>query len=157
MIYLTWLLFHEKIHPKNTKWKMWDPQKSRETNCSGTIDFTDKILHTTALCGKIKNFRNYHTTVWKLRNFTATILPQKFRQINFLLKKFTLNWIDEKKFAWQWISCFPTECEKTRNSLSQNFFFREINSLLTYLVETLLSRNFCQKCLRVNFRSVFDV
>ena len=40
-------------------------------------------------------------TVWKLRKFTATILSPKFRGIIFLLKNFTLNWFDEKKFAWQ--------------------------------------------------------
>ena len=32
-------------------------------------------------------------------------------------------------------------------------FFREISSLVTSLVKTLLSRNFCQKCVRVNFRN----
>ena len=31
--------------------------------------------------------------------------------------------------------------------------FREISSLVTSLVITLLSRNFCQKCVRVNFRN----
>ena len=35
-------------------------------------------------------------TVWKLRNFTATIFSQKFRKSNFLLKNSTLNWFDEK-------------------------------------------------------------
>ena len=52
-----------------------------------------------------QTFHNFHpmemTTVWKLRKFTATILSQKFREIIFLLKKFTLNCFDEKKFAWQ--------------------------------------------------------
>ena len=32
----------------------------------------------------------YHT-LWKFRNFTATIFLQKFRQINVLLKNFTIN------------------------------------------------------------------
>ena len=40
-------------------------------------------------------------TVWKLRNFTATIFLQIFRQINVLLTDFTVNQFDEKKFAWQ--------------------------------------------------------
>ena len=43
-------------------------------------------------------------TLWKFRNFAATILSQKFRAINFLLKKFTLNWFDEE--ICQWISRF---------------------------------------------------
>ena len=38
-------------------------------------------------------------TLWKLQNFSATIFPQKFHQINVLLKQF---W--RKKFAWQWNS-----------------------------------------------------
>ena len=40
-----------------------------------------------------------------------------------------------------------SDCGITGNSLSPNFF-RQINSLLTYLVKPLLSRNFCQKCVR---------
>ena len=41
----------------------------------------------------------------------ATILWQKFRESNFSIKNFTLNWFDEKNcMAWQWISCFSTLC-----------------------------------------------
>ena len=35
--------------------------------------------------------------------------------------------------------------------------FRQINSLVNYLVKTLLSRNFCQKCMRENFRNFHTV
>ena len=35
---------------------------------------------------------------------------QIFRQINVLLKNFTINWFDGKNFAWQWISRFSTLC-----------------------------------------------
>ena len=43
-----------------------------------------------------------------------------------------------------------------RELLSQRkFFFREISFLVTSLVKTLLSRNFCQKCMRVNFRTMY--
>ena len=45
--------------------------------------------------------------LWKLQNFTATIFPQKFRQINVLLKKFTINWFDGKNFAYGEILVFP--------------------------------------------------
>ena len=35
--------------------------------------------------------------------------------------------------------------------------FRQINSLVTYLVKPLLSRNFCQKCVRENVRNFLTV
>ena len=51
------------------------------------------------------NFRNFHTMVQcaqcgKLQTFTATVYSQKFRQINVLLKNFTISWFDGKKIAW---------------------------------------------------------
>ena len=57
-----------------------------------------------------ENFSFFHTvsTLWKFRNFIATVFSQKFRQINVLLKNFTINWFDGKKFAWQWICRFST-------------------------------------------------
>ena len=36
-------------------------------------------------------------------------------------------------------------------------FFRQINSLVIYLVNALVSRNFCQKSMRVNFRNFHSV
>ena len=36
-------------------------------------------------------------------------------------------------------------------------FFRQINYLVISLVKQLLSRNFCQKCVRVNFRNFHSV
>ena len=35
--------------------------------------------------------------------------------------------------------------------------FRQINSLITYLVKPLLSRNFCQNCMREEFRNFHTV
>ena len=35
--------------------------------------------------------------------------------------------------------------------------FRKINSLVTYLVKPLVSRNFCQKCVTENFRNFHTV
>ena len=35
--------------------------------------------------------------------------------------------------------------------------FRQINYLVISLVKPLLSRNFCQKCMRVNFRNFHNV
>ena len=49
--------------------------------------------------------------LWKLRNFTATVFSQNFRQINVLQKRnFIVNWFDGKKFTWQRISRFSTLC-----------------------------------------------
>ena len=157
--------------------------------------------------GRISRFSTL-CTVWKLRNFTATIFAQKFRESNFLLNTFTLNWFDEKicmsvnlslfqrvvwklqKFSltshffrknfvkamvllkkslnswfdeifyqWERSYRFSTLCcgcltlwNNEKFSLTK-IFFRQISSLVTSLVETLISRYFCQKCVRVNFRN----
>jgi len=63
-------------------------------------------------------------TLWKIWNFSATISSQKFRQINFLLKHFTLSWFDEKIFAWQIIFRISTLC-------SANSFY--VKSMLVIL------------------------
>ena len=44
-----------------------------------------------------------------------------------------------------------------REILSHRKIFRQINSLVTYLVKPLFSRNFCQKCVRENFRNFHTV
>ena len=38
----------------------------------------------------------FYTTVYRIQNFTAIIFSQNYRESNFLLKSFTLNWFDEK-------------------------------------------------------------
>ena len=91
------------------------------TLCSGTsknfvklnlVISSVKTLLSRNFCQKSVrlNRSNFHTTLWKLRNFTATLYSQIFRQINVLLKNFTVYWFDEKKFAWQWICRFSTLC-----------------------------------------------
>ena len=40
---------------------------------------------------------------------------------------------------------------------SHQKIFREFNSLVTYLVEIVISRNFCQKRVRENFRNFHTV
>ena len=45
---------------------------------------------------------SYLHTTWILRNFSATILPQNFRQINF-----AKNWFDEKKLRDNEFLVFP--------------------------------------------------
>ena len=44
---------------------------------------------------------------------------------------------------------FHSQCGKTSNSLSLQKKIREINSFVSSLVKTLLSRNFCQESVRV--------
>ena len=45
-------------------------------------------------------------------------------------------------------------CGNYRNSLSPKIFFRQINYLVISLARMLLSRNFCQKWVKVNFRNI---
>ena len=75
----------------------------------------------TRICGNFChiNLENFFTLLKKLLsrklcdkmvtvNFDATIISQKFREINFLLSNFTLNLFDVKRFAWQRIFRFST-------------------------------------------------
>ena len=86
----------------------------------------------------------YVYTVWKLQNFTPTVFSQIFRQINVLLKDFTVNQFDEKKIAW--ISRFSTLPRYTCESSTFNNFvklktqfgknFVKLSKWLTYIVST---------------------
>ena len=49
-------------------------------------------------------------TVEKTEFYCHSFFFQIFRQSNVLLKNFTVNWFDEKKFAWRWISHFSILC-----------------------------------------------
>ena len=48
------------------------------------------------------------------------------------------------------LGCDTTLWKNEKFTLTE-IFFRQINSLVIYLVNALLSRNFCQKSVRVNF------
>ena len=48
-------------------------------------------------------------------------------------------------------------CGKIQKFTLTEKIFRQINSLVTYLVKPLLSRNFCQKCVRENSRNFHTV
>ena len=52
---------------------------------------------------------------------------------------------------------FIPHCVEKREILSHKKKIRQINSLVTYLVKPLLSRNFCQKIVRVNSRNFHTV
>ena len=64
---------------------------------------------------------------------------------------------------WQWISRFSTLCSTSTHSVEKwkKFShwkkFRQINYLAIALVKPLLSLNFCQKCVRMNFRNFHSV
>ena len=94
------------------------------------------------------NFHNFHTTLWKLRNFTATVFSQKFRQINVLLKKLFYKLIWRKKITWRseflvFSTLCSTQCGKTKNSLPHNFFPSN-QFIVNFFSKTLIRRNFCE-------------
>ena len=65
---------------------------------------------------------------------TATIFSQKFRQISILVKNFTINWFDGKKFVWQRIARFSTLCKMslpyTKPLLSKICFVMRVNCII---------------------------
>ena len=80
--------------------------------------------------------------MWKLLNFTATAFSLKFRQINVLLKNFTINWFDEQKLhgmAVNFTFCHTAQCGKCCDLVSHIFgknfvkvtFLQEITKCLT--------------------------
>ena len=110
-------------------------------------------FHTCVYLSQCENYGNSLSRIFGKNFVKVTVLPMK------LLNK----WFDEiffgkSKFPWfQHCVLHSTHCGKTRNSLSQNIFFRQINSLVTYLVKPLLSRNFFQKWVRENSRNFHTV
>ena len=97
------------------------------------------------------------------RNSLSHFFRKNFVKAMDLLKKLLKSWFDELFlwFCWKIIN-FPnfhfTVWKNEKFSLTKKIF-RQINSLVlvTYLVKPLLSRNFCQKCMRVNFRNFHTV
>ena len=73
-----------------------------------------------------------------------------------------LDWFCRSSFNAHGIFFFrlifsTTHSVEKREILSHQKIFRQINSLVTYLVKPLLSRNFCQKCVRENSRNFHTV
>ena len=83
--------------------------EKREIHCHA-IFFSSNQLRVKFFSKKLisRNFCEKMVTA-KFRNFQG-FFSQKFRQITILVKKFTINWFDGKKFAWQWISRLSTRC-----------------------------------------------
>ena len=112
-----------------------------------------KILYNVCLCSTTI----HNVTFSNCRNLLHI-------KTTFLQTKLLNSWFDEIFFGCErgmWSKNieeyfynernFPrSQCGKMRNSLSQKKIFRQINYLVTYLVNPLLSRNFCQKCVREN-------
>ena len=84
------------------------------------------------------------TLVWKNEKFTAT--PQFF-SVKSIYSKTLISWNFCEKW-WEWIHSAVWKDEK---------IFRQINSLVISLVKPLLSRNFCQKSVKVNHRNFHTV
>ena len=95
---------------------------------------------------KFQQSENYEDTLWKnvkitlIKNNSWNELISKCAHVftNFLSKK--LQKCDSK-----FLTAHSVE---KRQILSHQIFFRQIISLVTYLVKTLLWRNFCQKYVR---------
>ena len=100
---------------------------------------------------------SYFNTVWKLRNFAATILSQKFRESNVFTKELysELIW-RKKKLTWQWISSFSKLCSTQygncetllppwfcrKNSVKSPFFTKELYSKLIWRKSFYMAENF---------------
>ena len=87
---------------KNEKFCL-NERKFRAINSLKTFFLVKTLLLSRNFCQKSvrEKIRNFHTaavvcTLWKSRNFTATVFTQNFRQINVLLKNFSIKWFDEK-------------------------------------------------------------
>ena len=102
-------------------------------------------------------FHTVHSQCGNQKKFSPRSFCKNVVKVTFSLKSFTLNQFDEKIFqVWENSQNYHTvaECTVWKNekfSLTKKIF-RQINSLVIYLVKLLLSRNFCQKCVRLNFR-----
>ena len=119
-----------------------------------------------------KSFVYFHTVIFwfvKLKRVEVigilchAFFAKNFVKVTVLLNKLLKSWFDEIFFWWERISRFSTLWESLiiHGIFCHSEFLShpkiQINSLVTYLVKPLLSRNFCQKCLRENFRNFHTV
>ena len=128
-------------------------QKCREIDSWVWIKKFVNLFHSffVNFCGKC--------IVWKLRKFSFTLFWQKFRQTDLLCyytKEVRKELISRIIFFSVKLDLLLTVWKNAKLSLTEKIF-REINSLVTSLVKTVLSRNFCQKCMRENFRNFHTV
>ena len=81
-----------------------------------------------------------------------------------LVKSLLYNWFHEIIFNWYKNLVNSTVCTLCSHSAEKRQILshtekkiRQINYLVISLVKPLLSRNFCQKCVRENFRNFHNV
>ena len=107
---------------------------------------------------------------WMMTIFTSTSLvkiPMKPVSERWSHAFVTIEAISNKEWKFRQINSFafhkihsrsPTRHWKNEEfTLLTKIFSRQINSLVIYLLNALLSRNFCQKSVRVNFRNFHSV
>ena len=106
---------------------------------------------------EIIEFYSTAPSEWKLRKFALTL---KFVKITVMLKKLQKSRFHEFFFSIRvpfLFTVFHTAHWKSRNFTLTEKIFRQITDLVIYLVNMLLSRNFCWKRVRVNFRNFHTV
>ena len=95
-----------------------------------------------------------HTACSVVWNKEFTVTPKKFRQINSLVKRYFHEFFCQRS---KYEVLHHSVVWKIQKFTLTKKIFRQINSLVIYLVKSLLSRNFCQKCVRENFRNFHSV
>ena len=120
------------------------------------IDFTNFFKMSNCLVVVVQYCETLHSWfheifVKKSKSYTLEIMEfychnfsQIFRQIDFLQKNLTENWFDEKKIFYVTVN-FSFLLSPKKN------FVKSTTYLVLLLVKPLLSRNFCQSRVRVNF------
>ena len=147
----------------------WEEPNAIILAVSQTRVFEKQIFKLFKLQKKLReiNFPYYcYASLWtkKLWNFVKnshlkniTWNQQIFSvKSTFLQKKLFTNKMISRNFLCVIHSAVP-HCGNCGNLLSLKKIFRQITYLVISLVKLLLSRNFCQKCVRVNFRNFLCV
>ena len=103
---------------------------------------------------------NRHEGRWSSIGLRSASRKSKYlNQLEILLWELWRKFCQKKKMR-QWISVISKLCTVWKNkkfSLLAEKIFRQINSLVTYLVKPLFSRNFCQICVRENSHNFHSV
>ena len=89
--------------------------------------------------------------------FCTNSVKPKYLVLNCTVSRFHEFFSNEEENTYIGFRNFQfSHCTVWKNSLTE-IFFRQINYLVISLVKPLLSRNFCRKCMRVNFRNFHTV
>ena len=86
------------------------------------------------------------------RNFSLTLFWQKFRETNIFTKEVTKELISRNIFSVRenFLFFHTVHCGNYGNLLSLKKYFVKLSTYLVISYLLLLSRNFCQKCVRGN-------